>query len=101
MAITDIDSEYIKTILKYYTPTEYEELNDYNTIIERVSLVKDNINHFHLAFMDLYFNDNMTILEYGNVHIIDDLVYYDFNDYSGEIEIAGTFTLLGKVINND
>ena len=85
--------EFIISELQRYLPIREYPLNDWKVIISRVEEVEDNVFKYSLSSMDLYFDDEMIILEYGNVHIIDGSVYYDFNDNEG----SGTFTKIGEV----
>ena len=96
MATYTADEELVIRELKKYVPPHEYELNDWRTILSRVERVKPNLYKYRLCNMELYFDDEMLIVEYGNVHIMDDKVYYAF-DYGGEG--SGTYEYIG--VNNN
>lgn len=88
------EEEFIINELKRYVPVTEYKLNNWRIIINRKETVKENLFKYSLANMDLYFDDEMIIQEYDKVHIIDNIVYYDFNkDNDG----GGTYTKIGEV----
>ena len=94
MTFTKTTDEII-SILKDYVPVEDWDLNDFETIVSRATEVKTGVFKFTLSFMNLYFNKDMKPLEYDKQHIIDGMVFYDFNDE--DIDGAGTYTYLGDL----
>lgn len=83
----------ILTALKYYIPTRYWKLNDWDTIINREEEVEENIFQYRCSFYVLYFNEKVEPVTYGKQYVIDNKVYYDTNTHSFG---AGTYTLLGE-----
>ena len=86
--------EFIINELKKYVPVREYDLNDWKIIIKRVEEVEEGIFKYSLSSMDLYFDDEMYILEYGNTHIINGEVYYDF---SSDTDCSGTYVKIGEV----
>lgn len=82
----------IRELKRYVPPNEYE-LNDWRTILDRVEEVKPNVFKYRLYNMELYFDDEMLIVEYGNVHINGNEVYYAF-DYG--TDGSGTYEYIGE-----
>lgn len=80
--------------LKKYVPSKEYDLNNWKIIIGRVEEVKEGIFKYPTATMDLYFDDEMLIVEYGDVHIINDEVYYDFGSDSNG---SGTYEKIGRI----
>lgn len=95
MATLTEDEKLVIRELKKYVPPHEHELNNWVVILERVERVKPNLYKYRLYNMELYFDDEMLIVEYGNVHIKGDEVYYAF-DYGDEG--SGTYEYIG--VNN-
>lgn len=83
----------ISELKRYVRPKDYD-LNNWKIILNRAVEVKPNLFEYKTNKLTLYFDDEMYIQEYGRVHIIDNGVYYDFNDSN---EGAGTWIYLGEV----
>ena len=94
MSFTKTTDEII-SILKKYVPVENWELNDFETVVERATEVKTGVFKFTLSFMNLYFDKDMKPVSYDKQHIIDDMLFYDFND--DNTVGAGTYTYLGDL----
>lgn len=86
--------EFVINELSKYVHYNYDL--DWKVIISRREKVEDNIFKYTVNGMDLYFDDEMFIVEYGKVHIIDGEVFYDFNESSDSM-ISGTYTKIGEV----
>ena len=78
----------ILTALKFYIPIKYWNLNDWETIIKREEEVEENIFEYKCSFYTLYFNEKVEPVEYGDIHIKDNKVYYD-NSIKGLPNLAG------------
>lgn len=84
----------IGELKRYVRPIDYD-LNNWKIILSRVEEVKPNVFKYPTATMDLYFDGEMYIVEYGKVHIFDRKVFYDFNEDS--TKGSGTYTYIGEV----
>lgn len=76
--------EEIETCLKYYIPSKYWNLNDWEMIIKRVEEVEKGIFKFKCSFFNLYFDSDMHPVTYGEMIVCeskDYRVYYDFEKY--------------------
>ena len=85
----------IRELKKYVRPQEHE-LNNWGVILERVEHIEPNIYKYKLYNMELYFDDEMILVEYGNVHIINGKAYYDYGYNNNG---SGTYEYIGDVNN--
>ena len=92
------DDEEIKSMLKHYVPSKWHNLNNWDILISREKELSDDLNLISCSFMDLFFDNNGFPVNYGDVHIVGDDVYYDFN--SDDLG-SGTYTLLGEIYKYD
>lgn len=92
--INKSDTEIIK-ILKYYVPNKWHDLNNWYIILSRATWINKDLVLFKCSFLELYFNKDMIIQEYGNIKIIDNEVFYDISDtlstYAGEISLGTVY----------
>ena len=86
--------ENILTALKYYIPTRFWNLNNWDIIIKREEEVEENVFEYRCSFYTLYFNEKLEPIEYGRQHIINDKVYYD--NSTGDVPPLAYF-YLGKI----
>ena len=73
----------ILTALKYYIPIKYWDLNNWDIIIKREKEVERNVFRYRCSFYELYFNEKLEPINYGNQHIIKNKVYYDTSNGKG------------------
>lgn len=76
VGINKTDEEIIN-ILKYYVPTRWHDLNNWDIILSRAIELAPNLYFFKCSFLELFFDEEMNILEYGDVVIQGEKVYYN------------------------
>lgn len=67
----------IESICKYL-PYKYRGDVDWSVILSRKKQIKENLIEYTINNISLYFDNELNLVEYGDVHIIDNKVYYDF-----------------------
>ena len=82
----------IADVLGRYVPFEYRQDADWSTIISRREQVTESICKYGVGMIDFYLDDSLEPVEYGNVHMIDNKIYYDF-ELDGSIEDDGYILL--------
>lgn len=86
--VVDEDSVQIINALKQYIPSKYLGDVDWNVIISRSEKIKPNLTKYRVNNIDFYLDDELYPKEYGKVHIIDNMIFYDF-ELNPEIEYDG------------
>lgn len=76
--LSDSDKLKVDAIKRYVLPKHYN-LIDWQTVLNRVKRIDDNLYLYPLNVMDLYLDENLNIVEYDRCYIIDNAFYYDFN----------------------
>ena len=74
----DDESALIIRCLCNYLPIKYREDVDWETILSRREKIRENLTKYTINNIDLYLDDELNLVEYGKIHIIDNNIYYDF-----------------------
>ena len=77
--VVDDESIIIINSLCKYLPYKYREDVDWETILARQEKIRENLTKYTINNISLCLDDELNIIEYGDVHIIDNNVYYDFH----------------------
>lgn len=80
--ISKTDDEII-SVLKYYVPNRWHDLNNWSIILERCKQISSSLFLFKCSYLELFFDKNMVIQEFGNVLIINNKVYYELGNTKG------------------
>lgn len=78
------DEKLIISILKQYVPLRYREDADLITILSRREQVKEGVYCYNINGVKICLDDSLNLVEYGDLHIIDNNIYYDFHLNSDE-----------------
>lgn len=76
--VDDEESIIIINSLCNYLPYKYREDVDWGVILSRQEKINENITKYTINHIDLYLDNELNLVEYGKVHIIDNNIYYDF-----------------------
>ena len=77
--VDDVESIIIINSLCNYLPYKYRENVDWGVVLSRKERIQENLTEYTINNIKLYLDDNLNIVEYGDIHIIDGNVYYDFH----------------------
>mgnify|MGYP006872999442 CR=1 FL=1 len=79
MKMLSEEDELIISVLKKYVPLRYREDADLITILSRKEQVKEGVYLYKINNVSVCLDDGLELVEYGDLHIIDGNVYYDFH----------------------
>ena len=90
---SDEESILIIDVLSNYLDYKFRGDVDWTVILSRKQKIRKNLTKYTINNIDLYLDDELNIVEYGKVHIINNDICYDFElnkekEYNGYIKIG-------------
>ena len=95
--VTSEEIEMLKYPLKHYLKDSVVKLCNFETVITNREEVEEGIYEYKCPLQTVWLNEEGYAVTYGNQYVIDDEYYYDFNTYSTEIDLAGTYEYINTL----
>ena len=94
-SMSEDENAMIIDAISNYIPSKYLGDVDWMTVISRREQIHENIYKYTINNISICLDDGLELVEYGNMHIIDDDIFYDF-ELDGSEQYDG-YILFGEL----